>query len=121
MRRDQQGMTLIGMLFVLALAGVILYAGMRLAPLYLNYMKVARSLNATAEEAKGENPDPANIRHLLSRHWQIESIDTVDEKDVEVTKDEDGVEELHIAYDDSAPYIANVSLMVHFDKTVKVQ
>jgi hypothetical protein len=57
---------------------------------------------------------------LLSRHWQIESIDTVDEKDVEVTKDEDGVA-LHIAYDDSAPYIANVSLMVHFDKTVKVQ
>jgi Domain of unknown function (DUF4845) len=120
MRRHQQGMTLIGILLVLGLVGVILYAGIRLAPLYLNYMKVARSLNATAEEAKGENPDPANIRHLLSRHWQIEAIDTVDEKDVEVTKDEDGVA-LHIAYDDSAPYIANVSLMVHFDKTVKVQ
>jgi len=113
-------MTLIGILLVLGLVGVILYAGVRLAPLYLNYMKVARSLNATAEEAKGENPDPANIHHLLARHWQIESIDTVDEKDVEVTKDEDGVA-LHIAYDDSAPYIANVSLTVHFDKTVKVQ
>ena len=51
MRRRQQGMTLIGMLFVLGLVGVILYAGIRIAPLYLNYMKVARSLNATAEEA----------------------------------------------------------------------
>ena len=120
MRRRQQGMTLIGMLFVLGLVGVILYAGIRLAPLYLNYMKVARSLNATAEEAKGDNPDPANLHHLLSRHWQIEAIDTVDDKDVEIIKDDDGVE-LHVAYDDSVPYIANVSLMVHFDKTVKVQ
>ena len=88
MRRRQQGMTLIGMLFVLGLVGVIVYAGIRLAPLYLNYMKVARSLSATAEEAKGENPDPATIKHLLARHWQIESIDTVEEKDVEVTKGE---------------------------------
>ena len=28
---------------------------------------------------------------------------------------------MHVAYDDSVPYIANVSLAVHFDKTVKVQ
>ena len=28
---------------------------------------------------------------------------------------------MHVAYDDSVPYIANVSLSVHFDKTVKVQ
>jgi len=26
-----------------------------------------------------------------------------------------------VAYDDAVPYIANVSLSVHFDKTVKVQ
>jgi hypothetical protein len=120
MRQRQQGMTLIGMLCVLGLIGIIVYAGIRLAPLYLNYMKVARSLSAAAEEAKGDNPDPANIKHLLERHWQIESIDGVEVKDVEITKGEDGVE-MHVAYDDSAPYIANVSLMVHFDKTVKVQ
>jgi Tfp pilus assembly major pilin PilA len=120
MRRRQQGMTLIGLLCVLGLVGVIVYAGIRLAPLYLNYMKVARSMSAAAEESKGENPDPGAIRHLLERHWQIESIDGVDSKDVEITKGEDGVE-MHVAYDDSSPYIANVSLMVHFDKTVKVQ
>src|SRR5579862_1145698 len=111
MRRRQHGMTLIGMLCVLGLVGVILYAGIRIAPLYLNYMKVARSLNATAEEAKGDNPDPASIRRLLDRHWQIESIDGIDSKDVEITKDDSGVE-MHVAYDDSAPYIANVSIAV---------
>jgi hypothetical protein len=29
--------------------------------------------------------------------------------------------QMHVAYDDSAPYVANVSLSVHFEKTVKVR
>ncbi len=60
------------------------------------------------------------MRRSLERHWQIEDIDRVEAKEVEIVKDEGGVS-MHVAYDDSAPYIANVSLAVHFDKTVKVQ
>jgi hypothetical protein len=118
--RYQHGMTFIGLLCILALVGVIGYAGLRLVPLYLNYMKVARSMDAAAADAKGDNPDPGTLRHSLERHWEIEDITGVDYKDVEVVKGEHGVS-LHVAYDDTAPYIANVSLAVHFDKTVKVQ
>ena len=92
MRQRQQGMTLIGMLCILALVGVILYAGIRLSTVYRS----------------------------LERHWQIEAIDHVEDKDVEIVKDEGSVS-MHVEYDDSVPYIANVSLAVHFDKTVKVQ
>jgi hypothetical protein len=120
MRRHQHGMTFIGLLCILVLVGTIGYAGLRLVPLYLNYMKVARSMDATAADAKGENPDPGTLRNSLERHWEIEDITGVDYKDVEVVKDERGIA-LHVAYDDSAPYIANVSLAVHFDKTVKVR
>jgi|SRR5208283_4298269 len=119
MRRRQQGMTFIGLLFVLAMAGAILYAGIRLAPLYLNYMKVARSLDAVASESKSDNPDPAALRTALSRQWEIQSLDSPDYKDVEIVKEDNGVT-LHLAYDDSVPYIANVSLAVHFEKTTKV-
>jgi hypothetical protein len=119
-RRDQRGMTFVGMAFILALVGIIAYAGLRLVPLYLNYLKVARSIDATASEFKSDNPDPGGIRRSLEKHWQIEDISSVDSKDVEIVKDESGVA-LHVAYDDSAPYISNVSLTVHFDKTVKVQ
>jgi hypothetical protein len=119
-RRDQRGMTFIGLMCVLVLLGIIGYAGLRLVPIYLNYMKVARTLEMTAAEAKGDNPDPGNIRRLLSRHWEIEDPTGVDEKDIEITKDDSGVS-MHVAYDDSVPYVGNVSLSVHFDKTVKVQ
>ncbi|HEX4152805.1 MAG TPA: DUF4845 domain-containing protein [Steroidobacteraceae bacterium] len=120
MRKPQQGMTLIGMLCILALAGVVLYAGIRLTPVYLNYLKVVRALDGTASETKGDNPDQAALRNTLARHWEIDDIAIVDYKDVEITKD-DGGTQMHIAYDQAVPYVGDVSLSVHFDKTVKVQ
>jgi hypothetical protein len=120
MRQRQQGMTLIGLLCILVLCGIIGYAGVRLVPVYLNYMNIVRVMQATVADAKGDSPDPGALRLALERHWEIEAISAVDYKDIEITKDDSGVS-LHVAYDDSVPYIANVSLAVHFDKTVKVQ
>src|ERR1700744_1405954 len=120
MRNHQQGMTFIGLLCILALAGVVVYAGIRLAPLYLNYMKIARTMEAVATEVKGDNPDPAAMRISIDRHFNIEDPTGVTAKDIEITKDDGGVQ-MHVAYDDSVPYIANVSLSAHFEKTVKVR
>ena len=120
MRQPQLGMTFIGILCILAMAGVIVYAGVRLVPVYLNYMNIVKTMQTTATEFKGDNPDPVAIRNSLSRHWEITTISAVDYKDVEITKDDTGVT-LHVAYDDSEPYLGNISLAVHFDKTVKVQ
>jgi hypothetical protein len=120
MRRRQLGMTFIGLLCILALVGVVVYAGIRLVPLYLNYMNVAHTMDTVATEFKGENPDPGGIRRSLERHWEITTISSVDSKDIEISKNDSGVT-MHVAYDDSVPYLANVSLSVHFDKTVTVQ
>ncbi len=120
MRRRQQGMTFIGLLTVLSLVGVIVYAGIRLSPVYLNYLKVVRAMEATAQEHKGDNADQASLRRTLSNHWEIDDIQVIDYKDIEITKDDSGAS-LHAAYDHEVPYIANVSLSVHFDKSVKVQ
>jgi len=119
MRLHQRGMTFIGLLCILALVGAIGYAVIRLVPVYLNYMKIARTMEMTGSEAK-DNPDPGNIRRILERHWAIEDPTGVDVKDILITKEESGVL-MHVVYDDPVPYIANVSLSAHFDKTVKVQ
>jgi hypothetical protein len=97
--------------------GVVGYAGLRLAPMYLNYMKVERAMDSAAGEA---NPDPTVLRRSLAKHWEIDDIVGIGYDAVEVVKNERGVT-LHVVYDDSSAYIANVSLSVHFDKTVKVQ
>jgi hypothetical protein len=120
MRRHQHGMTFLGLLCILAMVAVIGYAGVRLVPVYLNYFKIVRTMESTATEVKGDNPDINVMRTSFDRHWAIEDITVVTDKDIEIIKDEGGVT-MHIAYDDSAPYIGNISLTVHFDKSVKVQ
>ena len=120
LQRRQEGMTFIGLLCILSMAGAIVYAGIRLVPVYLNYMKLARTMESAATEFKGENAALDGVRKSLDRHWAIEDITAVDQKDIEITKDNGGLQ-LHVAYDDAVPYIANISLSVHFDKTVKVQ
>jgi len=113
-------MTFLGLLCVLALVGVIVYAGIRLVPVYLNYMKVSSTLQSVASEFKGSGADELTLRRALEKHWGIEDITSVDFKDVEIKKSDDGLT-MHVAYDDVVPYISNVSLAVSFDKTVKVE
>jgi hypothetical protein len=119
-RQSQLGMTFIGLLCILVLVGAIGYAGVRLVPVYLNYMKLARTMESAASEFKGETGSLDGVRKSLDRHWAIEDITAVDQKDIEITRDDAGLT-LHVAYDDTVPYIANISLSVHFDKTVKVR
>ncbi len=120
MRYRQKGMTFIGLLFVLALVGFLVYAGIRLVPVYINYMKVVRTMQSVAAEFKSETADQARIRNSLDKHWGIEDITGVEAKDVEILKDNDVIS-MHVVYDDHVPYLANISLTAHFDKTVKVE
>ncbi|HEX3848123.1 MAG TPA: DUF4845 domain-containing protein [Steroidobacteraceae bacterium] len=118
--RRQRGMTFLGMLCILVPVGLVAYAVIRLVPVYLNYLSISRTLDVTATEMKGDNPDTGAIRRTLERHWQIEDPSALDVKDVEITKDNNGVS-IRAVYDHNVPYISNVSLSVHFDKTVKVK
>lgn len=120
MRRRQRGMTFIGLICILVLVGAIGYAVVRLVPVYLNYMKLARTMESAATEFKGESANLDGVRKSIDRHWAIEDITGIDQKDIEITKDDGGLT-LHAVYDDTVPYLGNISLSVHFDKTVKVQ
>ena len=52
MRHSQRGITFIGWLFLLVPVAIVVYAGIRLTPIYLNYMRVAKSLTGLASEAE---------------------------------------------------------------------
>ena len=119
MRHRQLGITFIGMLFIIVLVGLPVYAAIRLVPVYLNYMSVSRTMESLKTEFKGA-PDPGGIRRSLDKHWQIDDTTGILTKDIEITKD-NGVVTVHAAYDDRVPYIGNVSLVVSFDKTVSIE
>ena len=118
MRSRQRGATLLGILVIVAILGFALYAGIRLTPLYLEYMAVARALEQTAKEESGAT-SPQTLRNALDRRWTIETIDSIQPKDIEIKKAGSGFT-MRAWYRAEAPFISNVSLVADFDKTVKV-
>jgi hypothetical protein len=118
MRSRQRGATLLGMVTIIAILGFALYAGIRLTPLYLEYMAVARALEQTAKEESGAT-SPQTLRNSLDRRWTIETIDSIQPKDIEIKKSGSGFT-MRAWYRAEVPFISNVSLVADFDKTVKV-
>jgi hypothetical protein len=116
MRFRQRGVTLIGWVILLTPLAVVGYAAMRLAPVYLNYMKVVRALNLVASDTNG-NSDPRAIRTTIDKHFEIDMVDYPTSKDIKVTRNGNGWD-VEASYDDEAPLFANISLHVVFDKTV---
>jgi hypothetical protein len=119
MRIRQTGVTAIGWLFLLTPLAIVIYAGMRLTPVYLNYMKVAKALDQAHSELKGGSVNPTSIRDAIDKHLMIEVIDYPTGKDMKITRDGTGWA-VESQYDDEAPLFGNISLHVTFDKTVKI-
>jgi Domain of unknown function (DUF4845) len=121
MRSRQRGATFIGMLVIVAILGLGLYAAIRLTPLYLEHMAVVRALEQTAKEHKdGGATSPNELRTSLDRRWTIEDIKSVGVKEIEIRKTSGGYT-MRAWYRAETPFIANVRLVVDFDKTVNVQ
>jgi len=118
MRSRQTGVTAIGWLVLLTPFAIVGYAGIRLAPIYLNYMKVVKAMNQLTTELKG-NADSNAIVRSLDKHFEIDMVDYPTSKDMKITR-EAGVWTVQSRYEDEAPLFGNISLRVVFDKTVKI-
>jgi hypothetical protein len=115
MRSRQRGVTVLGWLIMMVPFAIVGYAGIRLAPVYLNYMKVAKTLNDVAADAA--DTTQTAIRTTIDRHFEIDMVDYPTAKDITVTRDAGGWV-VEASYEDEAPLFANISLHVTFDKTV---
>jgi hypothetical protein len=120
MRTRQGGATFLGMVIILGILGVGVYAGIRLVPLYFEYMEVVRAMEQVAKEYQGEPVTVSQIRTSLDRRWTVEDIKSVQPKEIEIRK-EGSVMSMRAFYRAEAPFIGNVSLVVDFDKTVEIK
>jgi hypothetical protein len=120
MRSRQTGITFIGWIVLLAPLAVIAFAVIKLTPVYLNYMKVAKTLEQVASNYQGDNVNPQNVRRDIQNRFDVEDVDYPEVKDIAVTRDGDRWV-LEAAYEDSASLFAGISILVNFDKRVVVQ
>ncbi len=119
MYKNQRGMTTIGMILAAAIAGLIVFAGLRLAPVYLEYMKVAGVLESVHADLNGTNPTVRDIQRGIQSRIDIERIEIVNAKDYKIAKEGKGYK-VSVKYAHKAPYIYNVSFLVDFEKSVEI-
>ena len=120
MQHRQRGMTLLGILVLVVVVGSWVYAGIRLTPKYLEYMRIAATLEKVRDEFDA-NPGSTEfmLRKAIERHFDIEMVEVITANDIEITKD-GGTFNMRAYYDDTVPLISNVSFLLEFDKSVVV-
>jgi len=123
MRNRQSGMTFLGLLVLIVVLGTWVYAAMRVVPMYLNYMKVASSLEKVKDEYDS-NPGTTEqmIRNSIYRYFDVESVNekVFSYKDIMVRKN-GGMFVVTAAYEDTAPFVSNIYFLTSFDKSVEIQ
>ena len=120
MQHRQRGMTMLGILVLVVVVGAWVYAGIRLLPKYLEYMRVAATLEKVRDEYDS-NPGSTEfmLRKAVERHFDIEMVEVITAEDIDITKE--GSEfTMRASYDDTVPLAGNVSFLVEFDKSVVV-
>jgi hypothetical protein len=110
----ERGITVAGLLIMVAFVGLFVYAGIRLTPIYIEYMAIAKAIDGLKADADG---GPKAMQIALEKRFDIEDVKSIGWKDVEIAKEGSGYS-VHVAYDAQTPFVGNIGFVVHFDKTV---
>jgi len=121
MRSRQTGITFIGWVVLLIPLAAVVFAGIKVAPLYLNQMRVVKAMEQTADSTRGETSvSPPGVRNELERRFDIESIEKPTLDDVVIEREGDNWV-MTAEYTRETTLFGNVSLLLHFYKRVVLQ
>ena len=117
--RNQSGLTLMGFLMLLVLGLFFAYTGMKIIPSYLEYNALLNALKTVQSDPESSSWSPARIRDRIQRSlWVSYASGNITDRNIRITRDE-GLK-IQVAYEVRKTWIANIDLIMHFNKTVKL-
>jgi len=120
MHSRQQGLTAISFLVMAAIAVLIIFAGIRTVPMYMEHIKIVQVLEDVKAEQEGNSPTLATIRTAIGKRLNIEAVTAIDTRAFKIRKTSRGFR-VHVKYDASAPYFGNLYLVAKFDDTIEIR
>jgi hypothetical protein len=115
----QKGITMIGFAIMLCVVGFFAYGAMKLIPLYTEYYGVVKSMKSLQTKTDIATMPIERIRRELSAIFSVQYVSEVDVPPNSIQLiTQDGQHSLRVAYSVDVPFIYNIDLLVHFDKTV---
>jgi hypothetical protein len=120
MRQRQQGITAIGFVLIAALVGLVGYGVIRLIPIYMTQMTIRELLADLKTENDGNAANPTRLMAAIGKRLDINGVEFPKRQDFVISPTDDGFQ-VSVSYEDSVPYIANLSLMASFDNSVEIK
>jgi hypothetical protein len=118
-RRKQAGITALGFLLLASLFGVLGLGVLKITPMYLQKLKLDKVLSDVQSEFDGTNATAGAIRNAVNRRFEIEDIRLAPEN-VTINQVRTGYE-VRIQHDSRAHYIADVWLLVAYDRQIEIR
>ncbi len=117
--RRQDGLTLIGFIIMLSFTIFIIFIGMRIVPIYMEYYSVVSAMNGVASERGSANLSPFDIRvKMHNRLYVSYSSGNVKDRNMKITRNKGT--HLRVAYEVRKPVIGNLDVVAKFDRTVQL-
>lgn len=118
-RHSQAGVTALGFLCLAVLVGVVGLAALKVTPMFLKNMRMSTIMSDIERDMSGQSPTPVSIRQELAKRFSVEDIN-MDVEALKITQSKNGFS-LRITYEERAPYVAGIYLVVAFDEQVEIR
>ena len=113
-------MSLIGFLLVLIMAMFVIFLGMRITPIYLEYFSVVSAMNGLADERGSAQMTAYDIKvKIMNRLYLSYTDGNVTEEDIRIVRRQ-GVQ-LRITYEVRKPLLGNLDVIASFDEYVTLK
>ena len=117
--RRQAGITALGFLMLATVFGLVGFGGIKLAPLYMQKMRVATVFEDLKAELDGTGTATGTLRRNLIQRLYIEGI-RVRPDDVVITPTSAGYN-VSLKYDNRTAFIADISFLVEIDEQIEIR
>lgn len=122
--KSQQGLAGVTWIFIIAIAVIMFWLIIKIAPVYIENYSVIDALNSLNEQAAIHRDDwqtdpQASVTSALQKRFMINNITRANMSNVTVEHVADGLQ-VRVQYDVKVPLLSNVSLDFSFDDSTVV-
>ncbi len=123
--KRQRGMTAIGIMLILAMLGCFLLFGLRVFPLYNEYLTVKSAMESVINQPPAKRKTTKDIRKIFLRNAELNNVERFTDQSVKelvtVKKSKDGKKKyINVKYTASNKLFQNIHVMIDVDETLEI-
>lgn len=105
----QTGVSLGGLIFILAIIGMVAVLALKVTPTVTEYMGIKHAI----ESVKASSTSIAQARSAFDKQAEVGYIDAINSKDLDIVKNGDTID-ISFAYQKKIPLVGPVSLLIDY-------